>query len=179
MTEVAKTYGGALYELAVEENLTQQLLEETGAMAEALNDNPDFIKLLSTPALRKDERLAVLDASFGEKVHAHVLNFMKILVENGTIAEFSGCAEEFRQRFNEDHNIEEVCAVTAVPLSEELCGKLKATLESKTGKTVLLANRVDPSVLGGVRLEMKGTQLEGSVQYHLEALRRKLNETTL
>ena len=174
MTEVAKTYGDALYDLAVDEKLTTELLEEVRSMAEALNENPDFVKLLSTPALRKDERLAVLDNSFGGKVHAHVLNFMKILVENGTIAEFSGCADEYRQRYNKDHNIEEICAVTAIPLNEELAEKLKAKLESMSGKTVILSNKVDASVLGGVRLEMQGTQLEGSIQHQLEALRRSL-----
>ncbi len=179
MTEVAKTYGDALYDLAAEENCSKELLEEVAVLSTALNENPDFVKLLSTPAFSKEERLSVLGNSFGEKVHIHVLNFMKILVENGTIAEFSGCAEQFRRRYNKDNNIEEVCAVTAIPLSEELAAQLKAKLETMTGKTVQLSNRVDPSILGGVRLEMEGTQLEGSVQSQLETLRRKLSETTL
>ena len=179
MTEVAKTYGDALYDLAAEEKIAEELLEEVASLSVAFNENPDFVKLLSTPALRKDQRLAVLDDSFGGKVHAHVLNFMKILVENGTIAEFSGCADEFRQRYNKDNNIEEVCAVTAIPLNEELAAKLKAKLEGMTGKTVILSNKVDPSVLGGVRLEMQGTQLEGSVQNNLETLRRSLLGATL
>lgn len=179
MTEVAKTYGDALYDLAAEEKLDQQLMEEVAVMAQALNENPEFVTLLSTPALKKDERLSVLDQSFGEKVHVHVLNFMKILVENGTIAEFPGCADQFRRRYNKDHNIEEITAVTAIPLNEELFAQLKAKLESVTGKTVLLQNKVDVSVLGGVRLEMEGTQLEGTVANQLTALRRLLGDTTL
>lgn len=179
MTEVAKTYGDALYDLAVEENLSTQLMEEVAVMSQAFNENPEFVKLLSTPALKKEERLSVLDNSFGGKVHAHVLNFMKILVENGTIAEFSGCADEFRRRYNKDQNIEEVTAVTAVALNDQLFAQLKQKLETMTGKTVLLQNKVDPSIIGGVRLQMEGTQLEGSVQHQLEALRRRLSETTL
>ena len=179
MTEVAKTYGDALYDLAAEENISTELMEEVAVMAQALKENAEFVTLLSTPALKKEERLSVLDQSFGGKVHVHVLNFMKILVENGTIAEFPGCADEFRQRYNKDNNIEEVCAVTAIPLSEELAAKLKAKLEGMTGKTVILSNKVDPSVLGGVRLEMQGTQLEGSVQNNLETLRRSLLGATL
>ena len=179
MTEVAKTYGDALYDLAAEENLGVELMEEVAALAQALLDNPEFVTLLSTPALKKEERLAVLDQSFGGKVHVHVLNFMKILVENGTIAEFPGCADQFRRRYNKDHNIEEITAVTAIALSDELFAQLKAKLEAVTGKTVLLQNKVDAGVLGGVRLEMEGTQLEGTVQNQLAALRRHLSETTL
>ena len=179
MTEVAKTYGDALYDLAAEEKLDQQLMEEVAVMAQAFKENPEFVTLLSTPALKKEERLSVLDQSFGEKVHVHVLNFMKILVENGTVAEFPGCADQFRRRYNKDHNIEEITAVTAIPLNEELFAQLKAKLESVTGKTVLLQNKVDASVLGGVRLEMEGTQLEGTVANQLTALRRLLGGTTL
>ena len=104
---------------------------------------------------------------------------MKFLAENGTIAEFPGCADEFRRRYNKDHNIEEITAVTAIPLSEELFSQLKVKLESVTGKTVLLQNKVDASVLGGVRLEMEGTQLEGTVANQLASIRRLLGETTL
>ena len=179
MTEVAKTYGDALYDLSVEEKLSDEMLEEVNALSDAFMENPDFIKLLSTPALGKSERLAVLDNSFGGKVHAHVLNFMKILIENGTIGEFSGCAAQFRSRYNKDHNIEEVTAVTAVALSQELTDKLVAKLETMTGKKVVLTNKVDPSILGGIRLQMEGTQLENSVQHQLELLRRQLSETVI
>ncbi len=179
MTEVAKTYGDALYDLAAEEKISDQLLEEVSSMAQAFGENPEFVKLLSTPALKKEERLAVLDNAFGGKVHTHVLNFIKILVERGYVAHFQGCAEEFRQRYNKDNNIEEVCAVTAIPLTEALSAQLKAKLEAMTGKTVLLQNRVDTSILGGVRLEMQGTQLEGSVQNQLDSIRKMLKGNTL
>ena len=179
MTEVAKTYGDALYDLAAEERLSEELLEELEALSQALTENPDFVKLLRSPALRKDERLAVLDRSFEGKIQPYILNFMKILTENGTIGEFSGCVKEFRSRYNKDHNIEEVTAVTAVALSPELSDKLRAKLDGLTGKTILLRQKVDPSILGGVRLEMEGAQYEGSVKHQLDTLRRRLSETVI
>lgn len=179
MTEVAKTYGGALFDLSLEDGSSEQMLEEVTALAQAFGENPDFIKLLSTPTVRKEERLNILEQSFRGKVQDHVLNFMKILTEHGTIGEFAGCAAEFRSRYNKENHIEEVTAVTAVPLSEELCQKLKAKLEALTGMTVVLTNRVDKTILGGVRLEMDGTQYEGSVAHQLAALRRQLSETML
>ena len=179
MTEVAKTYGGALYELSVEEKNSEVLLEELKVLAEAFGENPEFVKLLKTPALKKEERIAVVDQSFSGKINVNVLNFIKILLEKNYLDDFKGCVEEFRNRFNLDNNIEEVTAVTAVPLSEELAAKLIEKLEKLSGKKVLLQNRVDTSVLGGVRLEMNGTQYEGTVQQQLEGIRRKLNETII
>ena len=59
-------------------------------------------------------------------------------------------------------------------VSSELAAKLTQKLETITGKTILLTCKVDPSVLGGVRLEMDGVQLEGSVKHRLDALRQNL-----
>jgi len=179
MTEVAKTYGEALYELAANEGCSQELLEQMETLAAAFKQQPDFIKLLSSPAIHKEERLAVVDKCFKEQLHPYLLNFIKILLERGSVAEFGGCFTAFKDRFDQDHGIEEVRAVTALPLSEALFGQLKQKLEQLTGKTVRLQNVVDPAVLGGVRLEMRGKQLEGTVQHQLEALRRSLTQMTL
>lgn len=176
MTEGAKTYGGALYELSVEENTSAETLEELGAIRSLFLENPQFSKLLLTPTLQKEERLAVIDNTFGGKVQQNVVNFLKILTENGTVNQFPECTEEFKARYCQDKGIEEVTAVTAVPLSSQLAQQLKEKLEAMTGKTILLQNKVEPAILGGVRLEMQGAQYEGSVKQQLEALRQSLLE---
>lgn len=179
MTEVAKTYGEALYELATKEGCSQELLEQMEVLAAAFGEQPDFLKLLSSPALHKEERLAVLDKSFGEQLQPYLLNFLKILLERGSVGEFGGCYAAYKERYNEENGIEEVRAVTALPLSETLFEQLKEKLQQITGKTIRLQNVVDPAVLGGVRLELRGKQLEGTVQHQLESLRRSLTQMTL
>ncbi len=174
MTEVAKAYGGALYELSTETNTSKEMLEELEVLRQSFEENPKFAKLLTTPTIKKEERLTILDECFRGKVQQHILNFLKILTENGTVAQFPNCVKEFRARYNHDNNIEEAIVVTAVPLSSELTAKLTNKLETITGKTILLTCKVDPSVLGGVRLEMDGVQLEGSVKHRLDALRQSL-----
>lgn len=179
MTEVAKTYGEALYELGAKEGCSQELLEQMEVLTAAFAEQPDFLKLLSSPAIHKEERLEVLDKSFGTQLHPYLLNFLKILLERGSVGEFGGCYAAYKERYNEDNGIEEVRAVTALPLSEALFEQLREKLERITGKTVRLQNVVDPAVLGGVRLELRGKQLEGTVQHQLESLRRSLTQMTL
>ena len=83
MTEVGNVYGESLYELAKEEALCAQIGEQLTALREGFRQEPDFIRLLSSPNLTKAERCAVLDDSFRGKVHPYVLNFLKILTEKG------------------------------------------------------------------------------------------------
>ena len=69
--------------------------------------------------------------------------------------------------------------MTAVPMNKTLTAKLQDRLAAVTGKRIELSCRVDPACLGGVRLEMDGLQLDGTVQLRLETLRRQLTETVL
>ena len=176
---MAKTYGEALYSLAREEQLDQRLLEELEMAAALFQENQDYVHLLSLPSLPKKERCGMLDESFRDQVHPYLLNFLKILLERGALAELSGCCEAYRRHYYEDHGILEITAVTAVPLSEELLQRLHQKLEEKTGKTVLLKTRVEPEVLGGVRLEMEGRRLDGTVRNRLDAIQASLRQTVL
>jgi F-type H+-transporting ATPase subunit delta len=179
MTETAKMYGGSLYGLAAEEGIETELLPQVEGTAKLFADSPDYLHLLSLPNLPKKERCGLIDEAFGGQVHAYVVNFLKILCENGLLRELSGCAAEFRARYNAAHGIVEAAAVSAVALTDAEKARLEEKLSAMTGKTVHVHNRVDPTVLGGIRLDMEGERLDGTVQARLEALRRDIAGTVL
>ena len=64
MTELAKRYGGSLYELAAEENLTDELLQQLRTAVNSIEAEPQYLRLLSTPSVPKRERCALLDKAF-------------------------------------------------------------------------------------------------------------------
>ena len=171
MTRTAKTYGGALYDLAQEEHLEDAILADLAGVRAVLDENPDYLRLLCTPSVPKEERRGLLDEAWRGNVHPYVLNFMKLLCDNGTLRELSGC--------NAAHDILEVRAVTAVALRPELLERLCAKLEAQTGKRIELSSRVDESLLGGVLLELPDRQLDGTVAYHLEEIQRILRNTVI
>ena len=179
MTGVANNYGGALYDLAKEEGLSQRILEEITALSESFTQEPGFIQLLSTPSIPKTERCQIIDSSFRGKLHPYVLNFLKILTERGYVREFTGCCQVYRKQYNQDNGILPVTAVTALALDETLQKKLADKLAQVTGKTIDLKNRVDPQTLGGVRLDFDGKQLDGTVRRRLDDIRGILKNTVL
>lgn len=179
MTKTARTYGEALYELAREEGVDEEILAQMELAVELFAENPQYPDLLSLPSLPKEERCGILDESLRASVHPYLLNFLKILVEHGTIRQLPGCEEAYRLRYNDDHGILEVTAVTAVPLDEELREKLHSRLEQKTGKRVRLRTKVDPAVLGGVRLETEGRLLDGTVRSRLDDIQALLRGAVL
>ena len=179
MTGAGSVYGEALYDLARAEGLSEGILQELSALSESFNAEPQFLHLLASPNLSKQERCAVLDDSFRSRVHPYVLNFLKILTEKGYARQFPDCVKAYREHYNADNGILSVTAVTAAPLRAEQTDRLTEKLSSITGKTVALTNRLDPSVLGGIRLDYSGKRLDDTILHRLESVRTMLRSTVL
>ena len=176
MTATARLYGGSLYELAAEEGLTEVLMEQTQQVRTLFRENPDYVRLLSEPSLPKTERTKLIEDAFGGQAERYLLNFLKLLCERNILGEYAGCCEEYVRRYHADHNIAEATVTSAVALTESQLSALKGKLEKMSKKTVHLTQVTDPSVLGGLRIELEGKQLDGTVQGRLTGLSKKLNE---
>ena len=179
MTQVGSVYGDALYNLALEEGLTDTVMSELEVLLQCFQQTPEYLRLLSSPTISKQERCQILDDSFRGKVHIYVLNFLKILTEKGYMRHFSDCRKAYEESYNLDNGILPVTAYTAVALSREQADKLTAKLTRITGKRIKLISRIDPDVLGGVRLDYDGKRLDDTVSHRLDAIRDMLNNTVL
>lgn len=179
MTQIGSVYGGALYALARDEEIADQIREELYQVGEVFKEEPEYLRLLSAANIPRQERCALVDGAFRDKVHPYVLNFLKILTEKGYVRQFPECCKAYRMRYNADNNILPVTAVTAVALSEDQATRLKEKLEKLTEKTVELTNRMDPDVLGGVRLDFDGKSMDDTLAHRLESIRSLLNNTIL
>jgi len=179
MTERARIYGGSLYDLAAEENLTETIKDQLLAIKAIFRENPEYTRLLAEPAIKKAERLGLIDKAFGESCEKYLINFIKLLCERNLLGEFEGCCDTFVKRFNADHNIAEAVVTTAVRLDDAQLKALKAKLEARSGKSVSLTQKLDPKVLAGIKVELEGVQLDGTVSGRLSGIAKKLDEAVL
>lgn len=179
MTQAAKVYGGSLYDLAAEEKLDGQIMEQMNEIRQIFRENPGYLKLLGEPAVPQEERLKLLDEAFGGQIEPYLLNFLKLLCERKILREFSGCYEEFVRRYNIDHGIAEAVVTSAVRLKEEQMEALSAKLEKVSGKKIHLTQKTDPMVLAGLRVEMEGIQLDGTVQGRISDISKQLETTRI
>ena len=179
MTEVGSVYGEALYTLAREEGLSKTILEQLKVLDQSFRQEPQFLRLLSAPNLPKAERCRILDDSFRGKIEPYILNFLKILTEKGYIRHFSDCCDAYAERYNADNGILSVTAVTAAPLTKAQEDKLTDKLRKLTGKEIQLRGRIDPAILGGIRLDYDGRRLEDTLAHRLDSIRELLKNTVL
>lgn len=179
MNRAAKNYADALFEVAYEEEIDDLLLNQFSDVRRLFDENPDYVKLLYAPNIAKAERTALLDEAFSGHIHPYLLNFLKLLCENGYMYDYGYCETRYRTYYNTIHGIIAGVAITAVPLKPEQMEKLRARLYQISGKTVDLINRVDPSVLGGIRLEYEGVELDGTVRQRLDGIEKTLLDAVL
>lgn len=179
MTQTARIYGDSLYDLANEERLTDGIFAHLQDVRQIFADNPTYRRLLAEPSIPMTERIGLLEEAFGGKIEAYLLNFLKILCENGLLMEYEGCCQQYQARYYKDRNIAIATVTSAVALTPEQSEKLKLRLEQKCGKKVILAHKISPSVIGGLRIELEGKLIDGTVTGRLSGLQKKLKEVII
>ena len=179
MTERAGVYGGSLYDLAAEENLTEPIMKELLEIRQIFRDNQDYLKLLSEPSIKREERIGLIEKAFGTACERYLVSFIKLLCDRNMLGEFEGCCESYKKRFNADHNIAEAVVTSAVSLSSTQLDSLSKKLESISGKTVVLTEKLDPKVLAGIKVELEGKQLDGTLSGRLDRMQKRLGETII
>lgn len=178
MNDVAREYGGALFALAVDEGLEATLLPETETVREALLTHADYIKLLASPELSVGERESIVAEAFAG-AHPYLGNFLRMMVARGYARELADALLEYRGLYNKRLGIETAVIRSAVELSAKEKERLTAALSRRAGKEVIPEYKVEPQLLGGLRVEMGGVLYDGTVRHRLDGLRESLCELTL
>ena len=171
-------YAKALFDLTEELGTTDAVREQVIAVKEIFKQNPDYAKLLDTPALPKEERLGLIDAAF-VSFDTTLLNLLKIVCEARQTFAIDRLTSAYLAEYDVSRGIERVSAITATAMTEAQRETMRSALEAKTGKTIIIENTVDKSILGGVKLRYMGRQLDGSLKTRLEVFEKKLQDMVL
>lgn len=171
-------YASALFALALEDDMLEEVKSDLEALSDALNENPDYIRLLDTPALSKEERLTLIDEAFSSLCDS-VRNLLKILCEKHAVYTVAELCSSFLSLYDERSGIERVEAVSAVALTDAQSDAIIKKLADMTQKKIILTNTVKPEILGGVILRYSGIQLDGSVKARLDSFSESLKNLNL
>ena len=175
MTEMSKSYADALFSLALETNTVFETLMTLKAMRDGLSGTEGALDLLASPAIPKDERCAVLEKAFGDVQPEHVMSFVGVLVQHGHIRELNDCVEAYTALHDEHARLSTAYLTSAVELTEGEKAKLIEKLSRKLGRTIHLECAVDPSLLGGLIVNVDGKVIDGSLRNKLQEIKEVMN----
>ncbi len=169
----ARRYAESAFEIAGRDKTIDRWRTELDLAGTILED-PAVARGLSDPTVATETREQALEAGLKGKVSQPLLNLLHLLVQRGRIEDLPRVAAEFRRLDNIRLGITPARAVSAAPLEPADVKALTARLEQMTGGRVELSQEVDPSLLGGLVVQVGDRLIDGSVRGRLERLRNQL-----
>lgn len=170
-------YASALYELCCENKCLEEIYDEFSQTSKLLAVNDEYLKLLSSPLVDDDDKHEMLDKAFQGKVTDMFLDFLSVLSDKGRINAVQGIYDEFRSMYNKHMNILEVTVTTSEKMSDVIRQKLVDKLASVTGKKIVLDEKIDRSLLGGIVVKYENTEIDSSVKGKLDKLKKQIDST--
>jgi len=173
MGVVDRVYARALYDAAREQGRLKEVRAGLAELAEATAEVPELRELFRNPQLDARAKAAALEdlLAGGEEL---VRNFVLLLADKGRSGLIEEIAREFERLVAEDEGILHVELTTAVELSDAEARKLLKRIEQASGRKVEATRSVDPSLIGGVVIQIGSYRLDASIRGRLERLRREL-----
>jgi F-type H+-transporting ATPase subunit delta len=173
MEEIAEVYARALFEAAKDDGVLDRVHDELGQFADALDDDRNLQVFLFSPYFSSEEkkqgvRRIVTDAD------ERVLNFLELLAERHRMPALFRIRRLFDELWAEEHKLLEVTVTSATELDAGLVDDIGKRIEEQTGREVELSSKVDPDVLGGLRVRVGNMVLDATVRNRLEQLRKQV-----
>ncbi len=170
MADLSKEYASALFSLAYEKNLINDIKEDIDALRKVVKENPEYLDILSSPALTLSNRLSLIDEAFGDK-NEYVVSFLKLLCENRNIATLNECIDEFFLLITELENRTVAKIYYAFELTDLQKEKLVSKLKGITKKEIDPIYIEDTGLIGGIKIELDGKVLDGSLSSRLNNIK--------
>ena len=175
MTTTSKEYAEALFELAAGEEVLEETSDGLVTVVSALKQTPEYRQLLSSAAVGKAARIEALENAFRGKIPNVLLGVLRMMVSRGHVSALDGMAREFEE-LSRQYRGESVALVTsAVPLKEAEAVAIRAELEKRFARRIVLRCELDPGLIGGVRVEVEGRVIDGSVRNKLDQIKDVMN----
>lgn len=174
MKEIAQNYASALLSLAIDENKVSDYQKEVKELMKIIKDNPDFLLLLDSRFLTIEERkekVSEILVNFSEDI----VNFIKIIVGHNRVNELEDILQAFNTLCNENRDIVEGLLYTAFPLEEKTLQKIKQKISEIEHHDVDLIVKIDPSLIGGVKVVINSHVYDGSIKNKLEKMQVDLS----
>ena len=172
---ISKTYGDALFELAVEEGKIDVLEEEIIQLQKVLADNDSFGRLMNHPKIIIEEKIQVAKNVFEGRISDELLGFLTIIISKDRYRDIDAILDYFIAEVKRYKGIGVATVTTAVPLKEEQCRKIEQKLIGTTQYAKMEMHfQVDEALIGGMVVRIGDRVVDSSIRTKLTELQKEL-----
>lgn len=177
ISEVARRYARALYELSKAEKNQELVASEIRVLKQVFEADPAVHEFVNSPMIASDQKMATMKSLAG-KCSQLVANTLLLLAEKNRLGIFSEMVDAFQDISDSDHGVTRGTVKSANPLSPEARKQIEDTVTGVTKKKVILNFSEDPTLLGGMVAQVGGWTFDDSLKTHLTRMSEELNRST-
>ena len=178
VTGVSGRYASALFALAQERVETAAVAQELQKFDAMIVDSPDLQRLVKSPVFSSDDQLKAVGALLeAAGISGIAANFIRLVAAKRRLFAIRDMIADYNNLYDRARGVTRASVVSAAPLSDENVAQLKETLHGIAGgKDIELNVKVDPSLLGGLIVQLGSRQVDGSLKTKLNAIRNRMKE---
>lgn len=174
MDAISERYAQSLLELAIEEHQLNDYLADMKLVDSILNSDPQFVQFFSHVLIEDDVKYKLIDDAFEGNVSQYVLNFLKLLIQKRRIRYIKEIVKSFIALSNQYLGIEEGIIYSPYTLDEKEVKAIEQAISQKENKTITLKVVIDPTLVGGVKVQINNRVYDGSIKNKVEMLKKEL-----
>lgn len=171
-SEVGERYARALFDLALETRALEAVRADLLSLTAAHRDSADLRRLLASPLLASADQARGLTAVAGAaKFHATTRNFLGLMAQGGRARDIPAAIAAFNILYARHTGVVAAEVVSAAPLDAARLKAVQAGLREALGKDPELTARVDPSLLGGLKVKVGSRLFDASLKTRLDQMK--------
>ena len=171
---LSRRYTRALFQLAREAGAEEKIGQEIEQFFSVYNGS-DLQKVLINPSFAVPVRKRILaQVTQSQQLSDLTVNFLSLLLERDRLVQMAGIVSCYRRLLNEAKGRVEAKVVSTNPLDPALVEQLRERLRGLAGKEILLQQETNPSLLGGLWVELEGKVYDGSIRTQLEKMKQRI-----
>ncbi len=171
---IARVYAASLFDSAKEAGILDQIHDELNFVAALYKEEKDFRSYINSPSFSKDEKKEFVRKVFSADLSKDLVSFVQVLINSGRQMEIENISAVFDELTDELYNRMKVDVVSVSKLDEGTLGNIKSALKQKFGKDVIIREKTDASILGGIIIKAGDLVIDGSLAENLKKIRDNL-----
>lgn len=171
MNELYNRYAFALLDLAKEQNKVEDYRNEVISLVTIFKENPASIKFFNSYDISFVEKEEVINRCFLNNYFLEIVNFIKIIVKHGRAIYLYKIFLETLYRFDDYLNIERGVIYSTEELSNKRIAEIEEAIGVNTHKRVQLVNKIDETLIGGIKVVLKNDIYDSSLKGQLKGLK--------
>ena len=174
---LARRYARALLAIGQESGETRRPLSEAETFERMTAGEPFLRELLESAHVNRRDKKAALEPSLSSAGFLPATrNFLFLLIDKGRMNMLPAIVSELRRMIERIEGIERVELEVPMPLTDGQRERLASVLGGKTGKKIVLEERIDPAVLGGMVVKIGSVVYDGSARTQIQKIRQNLTK---